>query len=73
MWVKPRKCKVPATCADTLHYVKHEYGRKHKRPSTDFDFDPRQPTKRNATTVEAGRQILLAGLKDSETCAELLL
>ena len=73
MWVKPRKRKVPATCADTLHYVKHEYGRKRKRHSTDFDFDPRQPTKRNAATVEAGRQIFLAGLKDSGTCAELLL
>jgi len=43
------------------------------RHSTDFDFDPRQPTKHNAATVEAGRQILLAGLKDLGTCAELLL
>jgi len=37
------------------------------------DFDPRPPNKRNAATTEAARQILIAGLKDSATCAELLL
>jgi len=31
MWAKPRKRKVPATCASDLRYVKHEYGRKRKR------------------------------------------
>ena len=72
-WVKPRKRKVPATCADSLHYFKHEYGKTCKRKLAETDFDPRPPSKRGAATVEAGRQILLAGLKGFGTCAELLL
>ena len=44
-WVKGRKRKVPATAADELHYVKHEYGKKSKRCATKSDFDPRPPNK----------------------------
>ena len=72
-WLKPRKRKIEATCADVLHYIKHEYGKTPKRKSTDTDFHPRPPSKRSAATVEEGRQILALGLKGTGTCAELLL
>ena len=72
-WLKPRKRKIAATCADVLHYIRHEYGKTHKRKCTDADFDPRPPSKCSATTVEEGRQILAYGLKGTGTCAELLL
>ena len=26
-WLKPRKRKIAATCADVLHYIRHEYGK----------------------------------------------
>lgn len=73
MWAKPRKRKVPATCVSDLYHDKHGYGRKCKGEIVKPDFDPRPPNKRNAETTEAARQILIAGLKDSATCAELLL
>ena len=72
-WVKPRKRKIPPTCAESLKYVKHEYGKKTKRKCSDAHFDPRPPNVRNVAIVEEGRQILIAGLKGSGTCAELLL
>ena len=72
-WIKPRKRKVPATSADELHYVKHEYGKKSKRCATKSDFDPRPPNKRDITATEAGRVILRNGLRKSGTCAELML
>ena len=72
-WVKPRKCKVPAPCADDLDYIKHENGKKRRRNATKSDFDPRPPARRDSSTTEAGKEILCNGLKRSGTCAELML
>ena len=68
------KTKKVQGCSDTdLHYVKHEYGTKLKRKSTCSEFDPRPPSKRDASTVQDSKKILVNGLKGSNTCAELVL
>ena len=72
-WLKPRMRKVPATRADNIHYMKHEYGKERKRKRTQIDFDPRPPSKRTDSTIEAAKNILLSGLKGTGTCAELML
>lgn len=72
-WLKPRKRKVPATRADNIQYIKHEYGKERKRKRTKIDFDPRPPNKRTDTTIEAAKSILISGLKGTGACAELML
>lgn len=72
LWIKPRKRKVAGTCATDLHYVKHQYGIKHKQKSTTVILTHDLPT--NVTILLLrGKQILSDGLKGSGTSAELVL